>query len=50
MAKKKMPPEILELFKKKAGKDSPESDKEKRKEAVSKARQRLKEKAKSKAE
>ena len=50
MAKKKMPPEILELFKKKAGKDSPKNDTEKRKEAITKARQRLEEKAKSKAE
>ena len=48
MAKKKMPPEILELFKKKAGKNSPKNDNEKRKEAVSKARRRLEEKSKSK--
>ncbi len=44
-----MPPEILELFKKKAGKDVSKNDKEKRKEAVGKARKRLEEKAKSKA-
>lgn len=52
MAKNKMPPELLAHFKKKkegkegAEKDSKMSDKEKRKDALSKARKRMEEKKK----
>lgn len=54
MAKGKMPPELLEHFKKKQGdgdekqqtsEEKQESDKEKRKEAVRKSRTRLEEKS-----
>lgn len=48
MAKHKMPPELLAHFKKKnAGKeDEAKSDKDKRKEALEKAKTRMKEKKK----
>jgi len=52
MAKNKMPPELLAHFKKKQGekegsdKESKMSDKEKRKDALSKARKRMEEKKK----
>jgi len=50
MADKKMPPELLAHFKKKqedsegSGKESEMSDKEKRKDALSKARKRMEDK------
>ena len=54
MSKNKMPPELLEHFKKKMSKgseDKQESDKSKRAEALSKARAKIEEKnAKSKLE
>ena len=51
MAKNKMPPELLAHFKKKnEGKeDEGKSDKEKRKEALDKAKSRMKEKKKGKS-
>ena len=49
--KRSMPPEILEYFKKKSGKkDNKEGDKDRRKEAVNKARIRLESKNKDKKE
>ena len=49
MSKNKMPPQLLEHFKKKAagkeGKESDESDDSRRKEAVKKARVRMEEKS-----
>jgi hypothetical protein len=54
MSKNKMPPELLEHFKKKMSKgseDKQESDKSKRAEALSKAKTKIEEKnAKSKSE
>ena len=48
--KRSMPPEIVDYFKKKGGKDVEKSDDNRRKEAVTKARERLEAKGKDKRE
>ena len=48
--KRSMPPEIVDYFKKKGGKNVEKSDDNRRKEAVTKARERLEAKGKDKRE
>jgi len=48
--KRSMPPEIVDYFKKKGGKGVEKSDDNRRKEAVTKARERLEAKGKDKKE
>jgi hypothetical protein len=48
--KRSMPPEIVDYFKKKGGKDVEKSDDNRRKDAVTKARERLEARGKDKKE